>query len=191
MPNSDSSLFSHHEHALDKNKQPCPECGGELKVKHGKAGSFFGCTNYPQCQHTQQIHENERVDDKILMGSECPLCKSLLAVKQGRYGMFIGCSNYPDCYYIEEEKAKDAGVACPQCLQKKAKVMGELIEKVSRYGKTFYSCDQYPKCKYIVNYPPVAQVCPQCRWPILVKRTMAGGEMLVCPEKKCNYKAAL
>ncbi len=188
MSNSDQPLFSRHEHALEKSEHACPLCGGELVIKHGKSGAFFGCVNYPACEFTQPIHEHEHVDDKILTGSECPLCHSLLAVKQGRYGMFIGCTNYPDCLYIEEEKPKDAGVSCPQCLQKGVKEVGELLEKMSRYGKTFYACDHYPKCKYIVNYPPVQQTCPQCHWTILVKRTMASGDMLVCPQKKCNYK---
>ncbi|PCI60520.1 MAG: hypothetical protein COB35_09045 [Gammaproteobacteria bacterium] len=188
MSNSDQPLFSRHEHALEQNEQACPECGAELIIKHGKNGAFWGCSNYPQCQYILQTHEHERITDKVLAGSECPLCHSLLAVKQGRYGMFIGCTSYPDCHYIEEEKAKDAGVVCPQCLQKGKKKAGELLEKVSRYGKTFYACDQYPKCKYIVNYSPVQQTCPQCHWAILVKRTMAGGEMLVCPQKKCSYK---
>jgi len=190
MSNSDQPLFSRHEHALEKSEHVCPQCGGELVIKHGKSGAFFGCIKYPECQFTQQIHEHERVEDKILNGSECPLCHSLLAVKQGRYGMFIGCSNYPDCHYIEEEKAKDAGVSCPQCLQKGVTPPGELLEKMSRYGKTFYACDHYPKCKYVVNYPPVQQSCPQCHWAILVKRTMAHGDMLVCPQKKCNHKQA-
>jgi len=182
MSNSEQPLFSRHEHALEKSDQLCPKCGGELMVKHGKSGVFFGCSHYPVCQYIQPNHEHERAEDKVLAGSECPLCQNFLAVKQGRYGMFIGCTNYPDCHYIEEEKAKSAGVVCPQCKQ------GELQEKISRYGKTFYSCNQYPRCKYIVNYPPIFQPCPQCHWSILVKRTMASGEMLVCPEKKCSYK---
>jgi putative DNA topoisomerase len=188
MSNSEPPLFSHHEHALEKSDHACPECGSELLIKHGKTGTFWGCASYPACQYSQQINEHERVVDKILVGSECPLCQNPLAVKQGRYGMFIGCSNYPECHYIEEEKTKDAGVLCPQCLQKGEKKVGELLEKTSRYGKTFYSCDHYPKCKYIVNYPPVLKPCPQCHWPILVKRTMASGEVLICPQKKCSHK---
>ena len=76
----------------------------------------------------------------------------------------------------------DAGVTCQKC--KKA----ELIERTNRFGKTFYSCDDYPKCKYVVNYPPVQENCPDCNWAILVKRKMASGDVLVCPEKKCAYK---
>ncbi|MBL4908856.1 MAG: topoisomerase DNA-binding C4 zinc finger domain-containing protein [Alteromonadaceae bacterium] len=188
MSNSEQPLFSRHEHALEKSDQACPQCGGELIIKHGKSGAFFGCVNYPSCEFTQQINDHERVKDKVLAGSECPLCHLPLAVKQGRYGMFIGCTNYPECHYIDEEKAKDAGVSCPQCLQKNEKHVGELLEKISRYGKMFYACDRYPKCKYVVNYPPIQQNCPKCHWSILVKRTMAKGDMLVCPQKKCGYK---
>ena len=188
MSESDKPLFSHHEHALEKAFQVCPECGSELTIKHGKSGSFLGCGNYPNCQYTRAVVEHERVEDTVLSGTECPLCGHNLAVKQGRYGMFIGCTNYPDCHHIEEnQKQESTNVACPSCQSKSQK--GLLQEKSNRFGKTFYSCDQYPKCKYVLNNEPVAQVCPQCQWPVLIKRTMANGDILSCPQKKCSYKS--
>ncbi|MCG6295251.1 topoisomerase DNA-binding C4 zinc finger domain-containing protein, partial [Vibrio vulnificus] len=42
----DRTLFSAHEHALEHT--PCPQCGGELVLKHGKHGAFLGCNQYPQ-----------------------------------------------------------------------------------------------------------------------------------------------
>ncbi len=183
MSNSDDSLFSHHEHALEKEYEVCPECGSELTIKNSKAGAFLGCASYPSCQYTRPVVENERVEDKVLSGSECPLCQHELAVKQGRYGMFIGCTNFPECHHIEDTSHhEDAGVACPKCGK------GELIERTNRYGKTFYSCEAYPKCKYVINYKPVDEKCPQCQWPILVERKMASGNVIICPEKKCTYK---
>lgn len=183
MSKSDNPLFTHHEHALEKAYDVCLQCGSELAIKHGKAGAFFGCVNYPNCKYTRPLVEHERVEEQILVGSQCPLCSNYLAVKQGRYGMFIGCSNYPECRHIEEtHNQEDAGVACPKCNK------GELQEKTNRYGKTFYSCDHYPKCKYVINYPPVSEKCPICQWPILVQRRMANGDVLICPEKKCTYK---
>jgi len=48
-------------------------------------------------------------------------------------------------------------VTCPQCTQ------GELIEKRSRFGTTFYSCDRYPECDFAVGNPPDADhPCPEC-----------------------------
>ena len=181
MSKSDDSLFTRHEHALEKAYEICPECGSELAIKNGKAGAFLGCENYPTCQYTRPIVEHERVEDQILPGTECPECQSLLAVKQGRYGMFIGCSNYPACHHIEELNPQDdSGVACPSCSK------GELFEKTSRYGKTFYACDNYPKCKFAVNHEPVASSCVHCGFGLLLKRQMASGEKLQCANKKCH-----
>ena len=99
--------------------------------------------------------------------------------------MFIGCTNFPDCDHIEgNQQQGDEGItcACPSCKK------GELHEKSNRFGKTFYSCDQYPKCKYVLNHPPVDEVCPECHWPIMIKRNMASGEVHICPQKKCGHK---
>lgn len=182
MSNYDDKLFSQHEHALEKANEVCPECGSEIVIKHGKSGAFFGCASYPNCQYTRPIVEHERVDDKLLVGSECPECGHELSVKQGRYGMFIGCSNFPECRHIEETyHHEDAGVACPKCIK------GKLTERTNRYGKTFYSCDQYPVCKFVVNNQPVEGVCQQCGFALLLKRQMAAGEKLQCAQKKCGH----
>ena len=29
----------------------CPKCGGNLVLRHGKYGSFYGCSNYPKCHY--------------------------------------------------------------------------------------------------------------------------------------------
>lgn len=33
----------------------CPMCGKELIHKHGKRGSFIGCTSFPHCKYTRNI----------------------------------------------------------------------------------------------------------------------------------------
>ena len=32
----------------------CPRCGGELVLRHGQYGSFYGCANYPRCHYILQ-----------------------------------------------------------------------------------------------------------------------------------------
>ncbi|PKG81262.1 hypothetical protein CXF85_17425 [Colwellia sp. 75C3] len=186
MSESDKALFTHHEHALEKEYQVCPECGSELSIKHGKSGAFLGCVNYPNCQYTRAVVEHERVEDKTLPGSECPLCSHVLAVKQGRYGMFIGCSNFPQCHHIEQEAQEIIqDVVCPSCKR------GSLQEKTSRFGKKFYSCDAYPKCKFVVNHEPIEGRCEKCQFPLLLKRNMAAGLKYQCADKKCSYMQKL
>ena len=33
----------------------CPICGGKLKLRTGKYGNFFGCSNYPKCKYTRKV----------------------------------------------------------------------------------------------------------------------------------------
>ncbi len=32
----------------------CPKCGSDLKLRKGRSGEFWGCSNYPSCRYTQQ-----------------------------------------------------------------------------------------------------------------------------------------
>ena len=42
--------------AVIDNKKICPKCGGELVMKSGKYGKFYGCSNYPSCKYTKKLH---------------------------------------------------------------------------------------------------------------------------------------
>lgn len=35
----------------------CPECGAEMKEKHGIYGNFFSCSTYPKCKATVKADE--------------------------------------------------------------------------------------------------------------------------------------
>jgi len=37
----------------NKEKEKCPQCGGDLIERRGKHGEFFGCSNYPRCEFTK------------------------------------------------------------------------------------------------------------------------------------------
>ena len=117
------------------------------------------------------------------VGRDCPECGSELVFKQGRYGKFIGCSSYPDCKYIEPlEKPRDTGVKCPECHK------GNMLQRKSRNGKIFYSCERYPECSYAIWNEHVAEPCPLCHWPItMIKTTKKRGTERVCPQKDCKF----
>ncbi|EGM67915.1 type I DNA topoisomerase [Shewanella sp. HN-41] len=187
MSKIDEQLFSAHEHALEKEYELCPECGSELSVKHSKHGSFIGCNNYPNCGYTRPLVQHEAIETQVIQGSVCPECGHELAVKSGRFGIFIGCTQYPSCTHIEkpDQGADKPDILCPECKT------GKLEHRTSRFGKSFYACSAYPKCKFIVNYPPVAEECPNCGYGILVERKGAAGMRLECPQKTCKYKRPL
>ncbi|MEE0651535.1 MAG: topoisomerase DNA-binding C4 zinc finger domain-containing protein [Segatella copri] len=30
----------------------CPQCGGQLVLRNGRYGFFYGCSNFPKCKFT-------------------------------------------------------------------------------------------------------------------------------------------
>ena len=42
------------ETQLKKENLICPKCNGELKLRKGKYGDFYGCSNYPSCKFTMK-----------------------------------------------------------------------------------------------------------------------------------------
>ncbi|NVJ54832.1 MAG: topoisomerase DNA-binding C4 zinc finger domain-containing protein [Vibrionaceae bacterium] len=184
----DYQLFSAHEHALEH--QTCPKCQseqrhGELHLRHGKHGPFLGCDQYPVCDFIKPLHQNDGHIIKEL-GIPCPECASELVLRQGRYGMFIGCSNYPQCHHIEsldqpEDDKEAPSISCPECAK------GQLVERKTRFGKLFYACDNYPKCKFAVNQPPVAGKCEKCGYPLLIEKKSASGSKYQCADRKCHH----
>ncbi len=66
------------------------------------------------------------------------------------------------------------------------------MEKKSRYGKIFYSCNRYPKCKYALWDQPFAEPCPKCAFPLVVeKTTKRAGTVRKCPQEECDYLITL
>ena len=169
----------------EKLEENCPECGRELSIRLGKRGRFIGCTGYPECRYTRPLEGNaqESQEPEVVQDRQCPQCGADLVIKTGRYGKFIGCSGYPKCRHMEPlEKPRDTGVQCPQCQQ------DNIMEKKSRRGKIFYSCNRYPKCKYSLWNKPLAEPCPQCQSPIMMyKVTKKYGTQKVCPNSDCKY----
>ncbi|HID4134054.1 TPA: DNA topoisomerase family protein [Pluralibacter gergoviae] len=171
-----SALFS-----VPKN-EPCPQCGAELVIRSGKHGPFLGCSHYPECDYVRPL--KSQADGhiiKVLEGQSCPVCGGELVLRQGRFGMFIGCGQYPACDHTEIiDKPDDTSIMCPQCGQ------GHLVQRRSRYGKTFHSCDRYPDCQFAINLKPVAGKCAECGYPLLIEKKTARGVKLFCASKQCG-----
>ncbi|RUM88300.1 MAG: type I DNA topoisomerase, partial [Thermovibrio sp.] len=117
----------------------CPECGAPLLKVHGRYGTFIACSNYPKCKYKESLKsEPEKT------GEKCPECGGELLIKRGKYGRFIACSNYPKCKYT----APITYGKCPKCKK------GDVVERKSKKGKTFYGCSRYPECDFVSFKPP-------------------------------------
>jgi DNA topoisomerase-1 len=66
------------------------------------------------------------------------------------------------------------------------------MEKKSRYGKIFYSCNRYPQCKYALWDLPINEPCPKCGHPVIVEKvTKRDGTYRKCPTETCDYRLVL
>jgi len=166
----------------------CPECNRPLAVKLGKRGKFIACTGFKEgCKYTRPLAKDGETSaeaaEPVFSEEKCDKCQAPMLIKDGKWGKYLACSAYPACKNIQPlVKPKGTGVACPECKE------GELTEKKSRYGKIFYSCNRYPKCKYAVWDPPVAEDCPKCAHPVTVnKTTKRDGTYRKCPQDGCGW----
>jgi len=121
------------------------------------------------------------VKEEGLGGSSltCEKCGGRMLVKVGRFGQFLACSAYPECKNTRPLDHK-LGIGCPLPGCK-----GEVVEKITRKGKSFYTCTNYPDCKFISWEEPVNDTCPYCSSSYLL-RTISGG--LKCPRCGKNVK---
>jgi DNA topoisomerase-1 len=85
----------------------------------------------------------------------CEKCGRPMVIKWGRQGKFISCSGFPECKNARSIVV-NIGVKCPRC-------QGELVERKSKRGYTFYGCGNYPKCDFAVWDKPLPKPCPQCQ----------------------------
>ncbi len=94
------------------------------------------------------------------IGRACPRCGHDLVIRWGRYGKFISCSNFPECRHTEPLLEK-IGVTCPLD-------GGDVVERKTRKGRTFYGCSNYPECEFTSWKKPLSVPCPNCSGLLVV-----------------------
>jgi DNA topoisomerase I len=168
---------------------PCDKCGQPMVIKWGRHGHFLACPGYPECKNTKEFTKDESgtihiVEEKIETSDEsCDKCGSPMVVKRGRFGSFLACSQYPDC---KTTKPLKLGVKCPveEC-------GGDLVQKRTKKGRTFYSCSRYPNCKFALWDRPINKPCPQCHSPFLIEKVRKqAGKTIMCQKEDCGYQEA-
>ena len=156
----------------------CENCGRPMVLKKGRFGTFYACTGYPDCKTTKPIGGQQKKPD-VPLDEKCPTCGNNLVLKTGRYGEFTACGNYPACKYV---KQKTIGVKCPECSE------GEVVERRSKRGKTFYGCNRWPDCNFVAWGKPVQEKCPECGSPYMIEKWLKAGPVLQCPNADCKHK---
>jgi DNA topoisomerase-1 len=133
----------------------CPKCSHKLQKIWSRSKYFYGCSNYPDCDYTAPIEalefKKEEYADDFDWDQSCPKCKSAMKLRFGRYGAFLGCTSYPKCRGIVNipKKGEPPPAEMPSCPA--IGCNGKITQRRSRFGKTFFSCSNYPDCDVIAN----------------------------------------
>ncbi len=178
------------EKATNLGKAPddvkCPICDAGMIIKLGKSGRFLSCERFPECNGARTIDGKELEPPKDT-GEICPKCgKGNLVTREGKFGLFVACSRYPKCKFIKKdpelEKANSTGVDCPVCKKSlPAGRQGYMVERRGRFG-VFYSCSNYPDCKYAIKAKPTGNLCSLCG-SLMMEGTKTIPER--CSDKSC------
>jgi DNA topoisomerase-1 len=178
---------------------PCPTCGKDLTIKHGRNGNFVACTAYPDCKFTSNYERLEDGTFKLVpkeedkpSGIECEKCGKELVFKRTRFGEVLACPGYPECKNIKNyvklpdetikvlSAGEEIGTPCPKC-------GSGLTIKGGRNGM-FIGCTKYPDCDFTGNMevndkgeiiPKFDKVdenvkCEKCGKPMTLKKSRRG-----------------
>jgi len=174
----------------------CPNCKKELHIKVGKNGPFLACSGYPDCTHSRDYTRDEKgkiqpieVSNGEISDKVCDRCGKQMVIKQGKYGKFFACSGYPGCNNTQSLNingaGEDIGVKCPE-----KDCTGNIVQRQSRRGKTFYGCSRFPNCNFATWNKPAPHACPRCGADFLVeKSTKKSGTFLTCLTEGCDYRS--
>lgn len=161
--------------ALQPVGRDCPDCSKPLVYRWSRRGRFISCSGFPDCHHAESIEKLAEIE----VTEKCPKCDGEMMLREGRFGKFLGCKDYPKCKGV---LPFSTGFDCPE-----ENCSGKIAEKRSKKGRTFYSCDQYPKCKFTIWDKPVAGPCPQCETAVLFEKSNRSGTYKYC--NKCKWKS--
>ena len=169
----------------------CERCGKPMVIKWGRRGEFLACSGYPECRSTTNFTRDEngkiRPAEPEVTDEMCEKCGRPMQVRFGRFGKFLGCSGYPECKNVQPLfKPVPTGIKCFVCGQ------GELHERRSRRGNTFYSCNRYPDCTFVAWDKPVAEPCPRCAAPFITEKvTKRYGTIRRCVREGCGWQVRM
>jgi DNA topoisomerase-1 len=167
--------LSKKELTEEASDEVCDKCGSPMIIKTGRYGKFLACSKYPDCKNTKPLGGKDGEPAETTK-EVCDKCNHPMIIKEGRYGKFLACSNYPECKNIKP-LTKSTGAKCPKCGE------GEIVERKTKTGRIFYSCNKYPNCDFALWQRPTGENCPKCKSLLI----FAGKDKIKCSSKECDY----
>ncbi len=128
------------------------------------------------------LEKAEKSIEKVQIKDEesdeiCDKCGRRMVIKLGRFGKFLACPGFPECRNAKPILT-DTGVACPKC-------GARIVARKSQKGKKYYSCENAPKCDFILWDEPVKTPCPSCGG-VMTRKYVKRGSVTVCSNPECE-----
>ena len=157
------------------------------KVEEGKA-EWVGMMHefYDDFTEMLQTAEKNMEGTKMKIPDEetdiiCEQCGRKMVVRHGKYGKFLACPGFPECKNTKTLQQETPGL-CPLCGKK-------VLAKKSKTGRTYYGCEDNPKCGFMTWDVPTAEKCPQCGSSLY--KTTGRIKKIHCLKEGCGYEASV
>jgi len=76
------------KHIFPNGDNKCPKCGGALGIKLSKFGPFIGCENYPKCDYTMRLNNDD--DNDTAQNKNEPLeLGDGISYRVGKFGPYV------------------------------------------------------------------------------------------------------
>ncbi len=80
------------KHIFQNGDDKCPKCGGKLGIKLSKFGPFVGCENYPKCDYTMRLNNDNSNDTKQNKNEPLELGNGI-SYRIGKFGPYVTDGN--------------------------------------------------------------------------------------------------
>lgn len=80
------------KHIFPNGDDKCPKCGGKLGIKLSKFGPFVGCENYPKCDYTMRLNNDDSNDIKRNKNEPLELGNGI-SYRIGKFGPYVTDGN--------------------------------------------------------------------------------------------------
>ena len=163
---------------VEETDEVCDKCGSGMVIRWGRYGRFMACSAFPKCKNTAELPSSTNGAAQTTQQPQpetfCDKCGKPMAVRRGRFGEFLACTGYPEC-----KTTRPLGGVVMDCPEDGCG--GVIVQRRTKRGRTFFGCNNYPKCTFTTWQRPVPQPCAQCGAPYLLEKSTKKGVALRCP----------
>ncbi len=170
----------------------CEKCGRAMVIRKGSRGTFIACSGFPRCRNTKPIEKLEELQKS--QPADCepenPAARRAASRNGGKVDIEALGAPPPGFAWtrtgrpvVEVMPEHEEDLRCPEC--------GSPMQlKRGRFGP-FFSCTNYPKCRFVANLRgeakkqaealmpaakpiPTDIPCPECGRPMMVRQGRSG-----------------